>query len=123
MVGLGHSLWNDGPILLVMSVIVAVFAVMWSYRKIRQWNINNHSACSTVRATVLKLEKTGITGYPLPQNHNPNTPALYYVTFCTDSGKRMKFKVSGAVFAKLNKDATGQLTHQGTRYVDFELEV
>ena len=46
----------------------------------------------------------------------------YYVTFQVESGDRMEFEVSGTEYGMLAEGDSGELTFQGTRYLNFRRE-
>lgn len=53
----------------------------------------------------------------MPVSHSTSTS--YYVTFEVESGDRMELHVSGSEYGMLAEGDYGQLTFQGTRYLDF----
>ena len=52
--------------------------------------------------------------------HHTHTFTSYYVTFQVESGDRMEFAVSGMEYGLLAEGDTGDLTFQGTRYLNFQ---
>ena len=46
----------------------------------------------------------------------------YYVTFQVESNDRMEFEVSGTEYGMLAEGDSGELTFQGTRYLNFRRE-
>ena len=96
---------------LVMGV--AIFGIV---RGISQWNKNNRSPRLTVPATVV-AKRTDVSRSGNMHHHHTSTS--YYVTFQVESGDRMEFCVSGQEFGKLVEGDRGNLTFQGTRYLNF----
>ena len=46
----------------------------------------------------------------------------YYVTFQVESNDRMEFEVSGTEYGMLAGGDSGELTFQGTQYLNFRRE-
>ena len=46
----------------------------------------------------------------------------YYTTFQVESGDRMEFEVSDMEYGMLAEGDSGELTFQGTRYLNFRRE-
>ncbi len=109
--GFGHyfSLFN-----ILFAVILGIFVITIA-KGIGEWNRNNHSPCLTVEAEVAtkRMKMTHHGG-----NHHSSTS--YYVTFEFERGDRMEFRVSGSEYGRLKEGDSGELTFQGTRYVEFE---
>lgn len=106
---------------LVFFLILGAFLLML-FQGIRQWNKNNHSPRLTVNASVV-AKRTNVShhhhnhGANMPVSHSTSTS--YYVTFEVESGDRMELHVSGSEYGMLAEGDYGQLTFQGTRYLDF----
>lgn len=103
--------------LLVFGTVIVVFV-----RGIGQWNKNNHSPRLTVPATVVS-RRTSVTHHHhhgANGVHHAHHTTHYYVTFEVESGDRMEFSVSGSEYGMLAEGDRGQLSFQGTRYLNFQ---
>ena len=49
-----------------------------------------------------------------------HTFTSYYVTFQVESGDRMEFEISDMEYGMLAEGDSGELTFQGTRYLNFQ---
>ena len=54
--------------------------------------------------------------------YDTSTFTSYYVTFQVESGDRMEFEVSDMEYGMLAEGDSGELTFQGTRYLNFRRE-
>ena len=119
-----------------MDIMFAVFPIIFSLmfllvfgvvifgliKGISQWNKNNHSPRLTVPATVVS-KRTNISHH---HNHGTDhvghhsTSPSYYVTFQVASGDRMELHMAGHEFGMLVEGDRGNLTFQGTRFLNFE---
>lgn len=107
--GLGFDLFQIMfPIMFIL--ITGVFAAT-AFKIVVQWSRNNQAPRLTVSATVV-AKRTHIT-------RRQNTFASYYVTFQVSSGDRMELHVSGQEYGLLVEGDYGNLTFQGTRYLEF----
>ncbi len=84
---------------------------------IGQWNKNNHSPRLTVNALIVAKRTQVSHGAGRNHHHHSTT---YYVTFQVDSGDRMELVVGGYQYGMLVEGDRGQLTFQGTRFLDFQ---
>lgn len=104
------------PIMFVTILGIFIFILI---RNLVQWNKNNHSPKLTVEATVVTKRR---------DYHHRNSGNMemtmsntsYYVTFQVQSGDRMELRVNGSEYGMLAEGDRGQLTFQGTRYLDFQ---
>ncbi|MNC27294.1 hypothetical protein D3C75_754620 [compost metagenome] len=53
-------------------------------------------------------------------SNNSRTSTTYYLTYESDSGARMEFKVDGNEYGMSAEGDRGILTYQGTRYHGFQ---
>ena len=102
--------------LLIIGVFITIFV-----RGISQWSKNNHSPRLTVPATVV-AKRTNVSHHHSGANnhHHHSSSTSYYVTFQVESGDRMELHMAGREFGLLVEGDRGNLTFQGTRYLDFE---
>lgn len=98
---------------LIPLMVLALFGYV-IITGILTWNKNNHAPKLTVPATIVAK-----------RNHrsrqgNGAGHSSYYVTFQFESGDRMELKMAGSEFGLLIEGDRGELTFQGTRYLDFK---
>ena len=104
-------------IMLLVFVLVLGSIIVTLIRGVGEWNKNNQSPKLTVPATVVAKRSDvhrGIETMP--------TFTSYYVTFQVESGDRMEFEVSDMEYGMLAEGDSGELTFQGTRYLNFRRE-
>lgn len=104
--------------LVILGIIVVTVV-----QGISQWNKNNHAPRLTVSATIVaKRADVSHHHYKTPgeAGYHASTMTSYYVTFQVDSGDRMELPVSGQQYGLLMEGDRGQLTFQGTRFLDFQ---
>ena len=100
---------------LMFTVVFIVILV----KIIGQWHNNNQSPRLTVEATV--VAKRGHTTHHhdagnLSHSHSSTT---YYATFQFESGDRLELQIPRERYGYLVEGDRGQLTFQGTRFLDF----
>ena len=107
---------------LVFFLVIGMFVVM-AVKGIREWNKNNHSPRLTVPATVV-AKRTNVSHHHHNHGgtgmHHTTHSTTYYVTFQVESGDRMELHVAGHEFGMLIEGDRGNLSFQGTRYLNFE---
>ena len=96
---------------LVFGIIAFTFI-----KGISQWNKNNHSPRLTVDATVVGKRQNVSHHHHDNHVHHSTT---YYVTFQVESGDRMELQVTGTEYGLLVEGDYGDLSFQGTRYLEF----
>ena len=99
----------------VMFVLVFGIIIVTMVRGIGEWNKNNHSPKLTVPVTVVAKRSDVDRGI-----ETMHTFTSYYVTFQVESGDRMEFEVSDMEYGMLAEGDSGELTFQGTRYLNFQ---
>ena len=99
----------------VMFVLVFGIIIVTMVRGIGEWNKNNQSPKLTVPATVVAKRSDVDRGI-----ETMHTFTSYYVTFQVESGDRMEFEVSDMEYGMLAEGDSGELTFQGTRYLNFQ---
>ena len=106
----------------VMFVLVFGIIIVAMVRGIGEWNKNNHSPKLSVPAKVVS-RRTAVSRHPPHQgNGMTHTATSYYATFQVESGDRIEFLVSGTEYGMLAEGDSGELTFQGTRYLNFRRE-
>ena len=99
----------------VMFVLVFGIIIVTMVRGVGEWNKNNHSPKLTVPVTVVAKRSDVHRGI-----ETMHTFTSYYVTFQVESGDRMEFEVSDMEYGMLAEGDSGELTFQGTRYLNFQ---
>ena len=101
----------------VMFVLVFGIIIVTMVRGIGEWNKNNQSPKLTVPVTVVAKRSDVHRGI-----ETMHTFTSYYVTFQVESGDRMEFEISDTEYGMLAEGDSGELTFQGTRYLNFRRE-
>ena len=104
-------------IMLLVFVLVLGSIIVTLIRGVGEWNKNNQSPKLTVPVTV--VAKRSDVHREIETMH---TFTSYYVTFQVESGDRMEFEVSDMEYGMLAEGDSGELTFQGTRYLNFRRE-
>ena len=104
-------------IMLLVFVLVLGSIIVTLIRGVGEWNKNNQSPKLTVPATVVAKRSDVHRGI-----ETMHTFTSYYVTFQVESGDRIEFLVSGTEYGMLAEGDSGELTFQGTRYLNFRRE-
>ena len=99
----------------VMFVLVFGIIIVTMVRGVGEWNKNNQSPKLTVPVTVVAKRSDVHRGI-----ETMHTFTSYYVTFQVESGDRIEFLVSGTEYGMLAEGDSGELTFQGTRYLNFQ---
>ena len=102
-------------IMLLVFVLVLGSIIVTLIRGVGEWNKNNQSPKLTVPVTV--VAKRSDVHREIETMH---TFTSYYVTFQVESGDRMEFEVSDMEYGMLAEGDSGELTFQGTRYLNFQ---
>ena len=108
----------------VIFVLVFGIIIVTLVRGIGEWNKNNHSPKLIVPATVVS-RRTAVSHHHHHQGngmYHTHTATSYYATFQVESGDRIEFLVSGTEYGMLAEGDSGELTFQGTRYLNFRRE-
>lgn len=104
---------------LFFAVIIVVF-IIGVVRGVSTWHKNNHSPRLTVEAAVVaKRQNTDVSHHHHDNHLHTSTFTDYYATFQFESGDRLELHLSGQEYGLLAEGDVGELTFQGTRYLDF----
>ncbi len=123
MIGLGGDPGFDVTFSIMQVIMLLVFVLVLGsiivtlIRGVGEWNKNNQSPKLTVPATVVAKRSDVHRGI-----ETMHTFTSYYVTFQVESGDRMEFEVSDMEYGMLAEGDSGELTFQGTRYLNFRRE-
>ena len=99
----------------LMFVLVFGIMIVTLVRGGGEWNKNNQSPKLTVPVTIVAKRSDVDKGI-----ETMHTFTSYYVTFQVESGDRMEFEVSDMEYGMLAEGDSGELTFQGTRYLNFQ---
>ena len=111
-------------IMLLVFVLVLGSIIVTLIRGVGEWNKNNQSPKLSVPAKVVS-RRTAVSRHHHHQRngmHHTHTANSYYATFQVESGDRIEFLVSGTEYGMLAEGDSGELTFQGTRYLNFRRE-
>ena len=106
----------------VIFVLVFGIIIVAMVRGIGEWNKNNHSLKLSVPAKVVS-RRTAVSHHHHHQGngmYHTHTATSYFATFQVESGDRIEFLVSGTEYGMLAEGDSGELTFQGTRYLNFQ---
>ena len=94
---------------------------MTLFRGFSQWNKNNHSPRLTVAAQVVARRSYTTHHHQMAgEVHHSHPTTDYYATFQFESGDRLELTVPAGEYGYLVEGDRGQLTFQGTRFLNFE---
>lgn len=100
---------------LMFTVVFIVILV----KIIGQWHNNNQSPRLTVEATVVAKRGHTTHHHDAGNMHHSHSSTTYYVTFQFESGDRLELQIPRERYGYLVEGDRGQLTFQGTRFLDF----
>lgn len=107
------------PIFAVAVIVIAFTAILFFIIKgVSEWTSNNAKPRETIRVRVAtkRQHTSGGAG-------DSSASTWYYATFeNTSTGDRQEFKVNTTMYSGIADGDTGQLTYQGTRFINFVRE-
>ncbi len=116
MLGFNFTLFRI--LFFIMFGLFFVVFIVTLLKWISQWSSNNHSPKLTVPATVIAKRAD------YRRHHHGNgggtSSTRYYVTFQVESGDRMELHLTGSQYGLIVEGDQGNLTFQGTRFLNFE---
>ncbi|CQR56131.1 DUF2500 domain-containing protein [Paenibacillus riograndensis] len=101
-----------------LAVVIGIIAVS-AGRGLLQWNRNNKSPIMTIPARIVSKRSEVRQQQLQDDSNNSRTSTTYYLTYESDRGERMEFKVDGNEYGMSAEGDRGILTYQGTRYHGF----
>lgn len=101
-----------------LAVVIGIIAVS-AGRGLLQWNRNNKSPVMTIPARIVSKRSEVRQQQLQDDSNNSRTSTTYYLTYESDRGERMEFKVDGNEYGMSAEGDRGILTYQGTRYHGF----
>ncbi|MBW4080505.1 DUF2500 domain-containing protein [Paenibacillus sp. S150] len=102
-----------------LAVVIGIVAVS-AGRGLLQWSRNNSSPMLTIPARIVSKRSEVRQQQLQDESHNSRTSTTYYLTYESDHGARMEFKVDGNEYGMSAEGDRGILTYQGTRYHGFQ---
>lgn len=104
---------------MIIFVLVIVVIVMNIGKGLGQWSRNNNSPVLTVESQVV-AKRMDVRHYH--HNHNNtsvNSSTTYYITFQVQSGDRLELVVPDEEYGLIVEGDFGNLTFQGSRFLNF----
>lgn len=103
---------------IMFMLVVGTFAFVL-IKGITQWHHNNQSPRLTVQAKVVS-KRMDVSYHHHGDDHMMDSSStFYYVTFEVKSGDCLELAVNGKEYGMLVENDIGELTFQGTRYIEF----
>ena len=119
---LGGIMFQIVP-MMIFLIFMMVFGII-IFRMVsgaKEWKKNNDSPVLSVSAKVVaKRTDVKYHHHHVNEQVHHSSSTNYYVTFEVESGDRMEMKMKGNQYGMLVEGDRGQLTFQGTRYLDFK---
>lgn len=110
----GFSLFKIIPIIVFAGIIFVIS------KNLYEWIKNNNSEIVEVPAKLITKRAHNSGSMHNNMHHSSTT---YYMTFEIKKGIREEFRVSGKVYGNYAEGDIGVLKFQGTRFLDFILEL
>lgn len=112
----GWMSFFDIAFAVIFVLVIGVFVVTL-IKGVGRWHRNNQSPRLTVEAQVIaKREDVSRRRHDGHYHHYTD----YFVTFQVKSGDRMELQMEGEQYGLIVEGDRGQLTFQGTRFIQFE---
>ena len=119
---LGGIMFQIVP-MMIFLIFMMVFGII-IFRMVsgaKEWKKNNDSPVLSVSAKVVaKRTDVKYHHHHVNEQVHHSSSTNYYVTFEVESGDRMEMKMKGNQYGMLVEGDRGQLTFQGTRYLEFK---
>ena len=119
---LGGIMFQIVP-MMIFLIFMMVFGII-IFRMVsgaKEWKKNNDSPVLSVSAKVVaKRTDVKYHHHHVNEQVHHSSSTNYYVTFEVESGDRMEMKIKGNQYGMLVEGDRGQLTFQGTRYLEFK---
>ena len=107
-----YGLFGAFPVMFFVVFALVVFIIgMTLAQNIKKNRINNNSPRITAEAEVV-TKRTKVWG--------DHSHTVYYATFQFESGDRLELEIPHNQFGYLVEGDKGNLTFQGTRFLDFQ---
>jgi len=112
--GFGFSaMFTIVPLFIGVVFILVIGSILANLGKgMAEWSDNINQPEATVDATVVS-KRVQVSG------GENSTSTRYFATFELPGGERCEFKMNGSEYGQLAEADTGQLRHQGSRYLGF----
>lgn len=118
---LGGIMFQIVP-MMIFLIFMMVFGII-IFRIVsgaKEWKNNNDSPVLSVSAKVVAKRTDVHHHHHVNEQMHHSSSTNYYVTFEVESGDRMEMKMKGNQYGMLVEGDRGQLTFQGTRYLEFK---
>ena len=119
---LGGIMFQIVP-MMIFLIFMMVFGII-IFRMVsgaKEWKKNNDSPVLSVSAKVVaKRTDVKYHHHHVNEQVHHSSSTNYYVTFEVERGDRMEMKIKGNQYGMLVEGDRGQLTFQGTRYLEFK---
>lgn len=111
-----NFMFNAVPIIVITFFIIITCIIVTGIVKGIRENIRNSKMEEVTIPARIITKRTHVWG----GSGNSSAHTSYYVTFEDENGERMEFSVSSSFYSMHAEGDTGMLTHQGTRFINFE---
>lgn len=112
----GSDFMSGTPLFFKLFFLIIVgFFVFIIVNMVKLWMTNNASPLVIARSTAVtkRSEVWGGTG-------DSGASTSYYVTFELEDGSRVELQVQSRVFGLIVEGDLGELSYQGSRFMDFQ---
>jgi len=109
-------MFNAVPIIVITFFIIITCIIVTGIVKGIRENIRNSKMEEVTIPARIITKRTHVWG----GSGNSSDHTSYYVTFEDENGERIEFSVSSSFYSMHAEGDTGMLTHQGTRFINFE---
>jgi len=111
-----NFMFNAVPIIVITFFIIITCIILTGIVKGIRENIRNSKMEEVTIPARIITKRTHVWG----GTGNSSAHTSYYVTFEDENGERIEFSVSSSFYSMHAEGDTGMLTHQGTRFINFE---
>jgi len=111
-----NFMFNAVPIIVITFFIIITCIIVTGIVKGIRENIRNSKMEEVTIPARIITKRTHVWG----GTGNSSAHTSYYVTFEDENGERIEFSVSSSFYSMHAEGDTGMLTHQGTRFINFE---
>ena len=114
--GFGNAMFSIAPIFIAVIFLIVIVTITFSAGKgVKEYFSNNSKEEVTMPARII-TKRAHVWG----GHHDTSASTSYYITFEDEQGNRAEFSVGSKLYGMYAEGDTGMLTHQGTRFLDFE---
>ncbi len=114
--GFENIMFSIAPIFIAIVFLIVIGTIFFRIGSgAKEYFRNNSIEEVTIPARIIS-KRTHVWG----GHGNTSASTSYYITFEDEQGNRAEFSVSSNLYSMHAEGDTGMLTHQGTRFLDFE---